>query len=89
MFLFNKAKTNPVAAEDALRGRDQAISVPARHEVLGNPLTPPWPEGFQQIVGRTPAGYFFRQFPLAAVPRMFHEQRFPRVEASGYVRLAV
>ena len=50
MFLFNKAKTNPVAAEDALPGRDQAISVPARHEVLGNPLTPPWPEGFQQIV---------------------------------------
>jgi peptide-methionine (S)-S-oxide reductase len=50
VFLFNKAKTNPVAAEDALPGRDQAISVPARHEVLGNPLTPPWPEGFQQIV---------------------------------------
>ena len=50
MFLFNKAKTNPVAAEDALPGRDHAISVPARHEVLGNPLTPPWPEGFQQIV---------------------------------------
>ena len=50
MFLFNKAKTNPVAAEDALPGRDQTISVPARHEVLGNPLTPPWPEGFQQIV---------------------------------------
>ena len=50
MFLFNKAKTNPVAAEDALPGRDHAISIPARHEVLGNPLTPPWPEGFQQIV---------------------------------------
>ena len=50
MFLFNKAKTKPVAAEDALPGRDQAISVPERHEVLGNPLTPPWPEGFQQIV---------------------------------------
>jgi peptide-methionine (S)-S-oxide reductase len=50
MFLFDKAKTKPVAAEDALPGRDQAISVPARHEVLGNPLTPPWPEGFQQIV---------------------------------------
>ena len=50
MFLFDKAKTRPVAAEDALPGRDQAISVPARHEVLGNPLTPPWPEGFQQIV---------------------------------------
>jgi peptide-methionine (S)-S-oxide reductase len=50
VFLFDKAKTKQVAAEDALRGRDQAISVPARHEVLGNPLTPPWPEGFQQIV---------------------------------------
>jgi peptide-methionine (S)-S-oxide reductase len=50
VFLFDKAKTKQVAAEDALPGRDQAISVPARHEVLGNPLTPPWPEGFQQIV---------------------------------------
>ena len=50
MFLFDKAKTKPVAAEDAFPGRDQAISVPERHEVLGNPLTPPWPEGFQQIV---------------------------------------
>jgi peptide-methionine (S)-S-oxide reductase len=50
VFLFDKAKTKQVAPEDALPGRDQAISVPARHEVLGNPLTPPWPEGFQQIV---------------------------------------
>jgi peptide-methionine (S)-S-oxide reductase len=50
VFLFDKSKTKQVAAEDALRGRDQAISVPERHEVLGHPLTPPWPEGFQQIV---------------------------------------
>ena len=50
MFLFDKSKTKPVAAEDALPGRDQVMSVPERHEVLGNPLTPPWPEGFQQIV---------------------------------------
>jgi peptide-methionine (S)-S-oxide reductase len=50
MFLFNKAKTELVAAEDALPGRDESIRVPERHEVLGNPLTPPWPEGFQQIV---------------------------------------
>jgi peptide-methionine (S)-S-oxide reductase len=50
VFLFDKSKTKSVAAEDALPGRDQAISVPERHEVLGNPLTPPWPEGFQQIV---------------------------------------
>ena len=50
MFLFDKSKTKQVAPEDALPGRDQAISVPERHEVLGNQLTPPWPEGFQQIV---------------------------------------
>jgi peptide-methionine (S)-S-oxide reductase len=50
VFLFDKSKTKQVAPQDALPGRDQAISVPERHEVLGNPLTPPWPEGFQQIV---------------------------------------
>jgi peptide-methionine (S)-S-oxide reductase len=50
MFLFDKAKTTLVDPADALPGRDEPIAVPARHEVLGNPLTPPWPEGFQQIV---------------------------------------
>jgi peptide-methionine (S)-S-oxide reductase len=50
MFLFDKAKTTLVDPADALPGRDQPIAVPERHEVLGNPLTPPWPEGFQQIV---------------------------------------
>jgi peptide-methionine (S)-S-oxide reductase len=48
--LFNKAKTTLVTPEEALPGRDEPIAVPARHEVLGNPLTPPWPEGFEQIV---------------------------------------
>ena len=48
--LFNKVKTTLVSPEDALGGRDEPITVPARHEVLGNPLTPPWPEGFEQIV---------------------------------------
>jgi peptide-methionine (S)-S-oxide reductase len=50
MFLFDKAKTTLVDPADALPGRDEPIAVPERHEVLGNPLTPPWPEGFQQIV---------------------------------------
>ena len=50
MFLFDKAKTKLVDPADALPGRDEAIVVPERHAVLGNPLTPPWPEGFQQIV---------------------------------------
>jgi len=50
MFLFDKAKTRLVDPADALPGRDEAIVAPERHYVLGNPLTPPWPEGFQQIV---------------------------------------
>jgi peptide-methionine (S)-S-oxide reductase len=50
MFLFDKAKTKLVDPADALPGRDEPIRVPERHEVLGNPLTFPWLEGFQQIV---------------------------------------
>jgi peptide-methionine (S)-S-oxide reductase len=50
MHLFSKAKTTLVDPQDALPGRHEPITVPARHEVLGNPLTPPWPEGFHQIV---------------------------------------
>jgi peptide-methionine (S)-S-oxide reductase len=50
MMLFNKTKTTLVDPADALPGRDEPIRVPERHAVLGNPLTPPWPEGFQQIV---------------------------------------
>jgi peptide-methionine (S)-S-oxide reductase len=36
--------------ERALPGRDTPMPVPARHEVLGTPLAPPFPEGFEQIV---------------------------------------
>jgi peptide-methionine (S)-S-oxide reductase len=50
MSLFNQAKTTLIAEDQALKGRDEPIHVPERHEVLGHPLTPPWPEGFQQIV---------------------------------------
>jgi peptide-methionine (S)-S-oxide reductase len=50
MNFFTSAKTTLVDEDKALKGRDEPIHVPERHEVLGNPLTPPWPEGFQQIV---------------------------------------
>ena len=39
-----------VAPEDALPGRDEAMSVPERHEVLGTPIAPPFPEGLEQVV---------------------------------------
>src|SRR6201984_2663779 len=49
MFLFTKP-TQMVTAEDALPGRSEPMPVPERHEVLGTPLTPPFPEGFEQAV---------------------------------------
>jgi peptide-methionine (S)-S-oxide reductase len=45
--IFGSHKTRMVTAEDALRGRDQAMPVPERHEVLGTPLRPPYPAGTQ------------------------------------------
>jgi peptide-methionine (S)-S-oxide reductase len=36
-----------VSADDALPGRSAEMPVPARHEVLGTPLRPPYPAGTQ------------------------------------------
>ena len=50
MLLFGD-KTKMIESERALRGRDQRpFPVPDRHEVLGNPLTPPFPDGFETAV---------------------------------------
>jgi peptide-methionine (S)-S-oxide reductase len=49
MFLFTKP-TTMVRPEDALPGRDESMSVPGRHDVLGTPLAPPFPEGLEQAV---------------------------------------
>jgi peptide-methionine (S)-S-oxide reductase len=47
---FTKHKSEMPAPEDALPGRDQALTVPDRHFVNGNPIKPPFPEGLQQAV---------------------------------------
>jgi peptide-methionine (S)-S-oxide reductase len=39
-----------IDAADALPGRDQEMPVPERHEVLGTPLKPPFPEGLERAV---------------------------------------
>ena len=39
-----------VSEQDALPGRSETIRVPAQHEVLGNPLLPPFPDGLEQVV---------------------------------------
>jgi len=49
MFLFTKP-SKMVAADEALPGRNEAMSVPSRHEVLGTPLEPPFPAGLEQAV---------------------------------------
>ena len=49
MFLFSKPSTM-VTADEALPGRDETMVVPAAHEVLGNPIAPPFPDGLEQAV---------------------------------------
>ncbi|HVM20545.1 MAG TPA: peptide-methionine (S)-S-oxide reductase MsrA [Egibacteraceae bacterium] len=48
--LFSRSKTSMVTPDQALPGRDTPMPVPARHYVNGNPLTPPFPEGYQQAI---------------------------------------
>jgi peptide-methionine (S)-S-oxide reductase len=48
--LFTSRKTQMIDPERALPGRDTPIRVPDRHEVLGTPLAPPFPEGFERAV---------------------------------------
>jgi peptide-methionine (S)-S-oxide reductase len=48
-FLFRE-KAKMIDPELALPGRDQAIVVPDRHFVLGNPIAPPFPDGLEQAV---------------------------------------
>ena len=47
MALFSRKPVDLPTTETALPGRDRAMPVPARHDVLGTPLQPPFPEGFQ------------------------------------------
>jgi peptide-methionine (S)-S-oxide reductase len=49
MFLFSKPSTM-VTADEALPGRTETMRVPAAHEVLGNPIAPPFPDGLEQAI---------------------------------------
>ncbi|MDX6665574.1 MAG: peptide-methionine (S)-S-oxide reductase [Solirubrobacteraceae bacterium] len=48
--LFFKDKTRMIDPERALPGRETEMVVPERHEVLGTPLKPPFPEGYETAV---------------------------------------
>ena len=43
-------KSEVVSADQALPGRPEPIPVPDRHYVLGTPLEPPFPEGYERAV---------------------------------------
>jgi peptide-methionine (S)-S-oxide reductase len=47
---FTSRKTSLPEPGQALPGRSEPVRVPERHDVLGNPLVPPFPEGFGTIV---------------------------------------
>jgi peptide-methionine (S)-S-oxide reductase len=49
MFL-SRHKTELRDPPDTLPGRDQPLPVPDRHDVLGTPLQPPFPEGLETAV---------------------------------------
>src|ERR687884_568558 len=48
--LFFREKTKMIDPERALPGRDQPIAVQEPHFVLGNPIVPPFPDGYEQAV---------------------------------------
>jgi peptide-methionine (S)-S-oxide reductase len=49
VMLFTRKDRMPEPGE-ALPGREAEMPVPGRHAVLGNPITPPFPDGFEQAV---------------------------------------
>jgi peptide-methionine (S)-S-oxide reductase len=49
MILFRE-KTKMIDPARALPGRETPMTVPERHDVLGTPLTPPFPEQMEQLV---------------------------------------
>src|SRR3954465_5432799 len=48
--LFTRAKVRLPEPGEALPGREAKIPVPSRHEVLGTPLEPPFPDGFERLI---------------------------------------
>jgi peptide-methionine (S)-S-oxide reductase len=50
MRFFGRDKTAMVEPGSALPGRPQELRVPDRHEVLGNPLKGPFPEGVETAI---------------------------------------
>src|SRR3954470_6921927 len=50
MPLFFREKSKMIDPQRALPGRSERMRVPDKHFVLGTPLEPPFPEGFQSAI---------------------------------------
>jgi peptide-methionine (S)-S-oxide reductase len=48
--LFSRHKTALLEPDQVLPGRDEPLPVPERHDVLGTPIAPPFPEGLETAV---------------------------------------
>ena len=74
--LFSSRKTQMIDPARALPGRETPIQVPERHEVLGTPLSPPFPEGMQRAV--------FGMGCFWGAERIFWEAEGVYTTAAGY-----
>jgi peptide-methionine (S)-S-oxide reductase len=50
MFSLRSGKTTPVERERALPGRPTPLPITNRHAVLGTPLLPPFPDGYERAL---------------------------------------
>lgn len=48
--MFFRREPEMITAADALPGRSETMPVSAQHLVLGTPMTPPFPDGLEQLV---------------------------------------
>ena len=83
---IGKKLTVPTATE-ALPGRAEAMKVPAKHYVNGNPLKPPFPEGMETAVLPFPEGMKTAVFGMGCfwgAERKFWQQEGVFTTAVGY-----
>lgn len=48
--MFFRRDPEMISADDSLPGRSEPMPVAAEHVVLGTPMTPPFPEGMEQLI---------------------------------------
>ena len=76
MLFTRKHKLELPSREDTLPGRPERMAVPARHDVLGTPLEPPFPAGTEQAV--------FGMGCFWGAERKFWQAPGVRTTAAGY-----